>query len=65
VPDLSALPIGQLPDASELVNRSYEFSQKLLEANKAYVAQLLNAWSPVTAAAKGEKADAPKASAAA
>ena len=66
MPDLSALPIDQLPDPAELVQRSYEFSEKLLAANKAYVAELLKAWSPVTAAAKGEaKAEAPKASKAA
>jgi hypothetical protein len=53
VPDLSALPIDSLPDPADLVDRSFAFSEKLLAANKSYVKDLLNAWAPVTEAAKG------------
>jgi hypothetical protein len=57
VPDLSALPLDTLPDATELVDRSFAFREKLLAANKSYVKDLLNAWAPVTDAAKGTKAE--------
>src|SRR5437763_15614624 len=55
VPDLSALPLDTLPDPAEIVDRSFAFSEKLLAANKSYVSELLNAWAPVTEAARGGK----------
>src|SRR5436189_5285013 len=55
VPDLSALPIDTLPDPAEYIERSFAFGEKLLAANKAYVAELINAWAPVTEAARGSQ----------
>ena len=61
VPDLSALPIDQLPDPAEYIERSFAFGEKLLAANRAYVTELIKAWAPVTEAARGSKqAEAPK-----
>ena len=57
IPDLSWLPIpATAPQPKELVDNGFDFAQKLLKAQRAYVNDLLKAVAPVTKAVYGKPA---------